>query len=94
MLDAKIKEIYEIYQHTKTFCGRRNQFKHHAKTNEHIVFDMKTPFNGKMAFFAAISLHTLIVMSKFVTFYTNNWMKPPKQTIHNYFVWIYVQTDK
>ena len=42
---------------------------------------MKTPFNGKMAFFAAISLHTLIVMSEFVTFYTTNWMKPPKQTI-------------
>ena len=41
---------------------------------------MKTPFNGKMALFAAISLPTLIVMSEFVTFYVNNWMKPPKHS--------------
>ena len=45
---------------------------HHTKTDEHIVYDMKTPFNRKMVFFAAISLHTLIVMSKCVTFYKNN----------------------
>ena len=53
---------------------------HHAKTDKHIVFDMKTPFNRKMAFFAAISLHTLIVMSECVTFYINNWINPPEQT--------------
>ena len=59
---------------------------HHAKTDEHIVFDMKTPFNGKMVFFAAISLHTLIVMSEFVTFYENNWMKNSRQTKSDLFV--------
>ena len=55
---------------------------------------MRTPFNGKMAFFAAISLHTLIVMSEFVTFYASNWMKPPKQTIIFLLGYMYRLTSK
>ena len=55
---------------------------------------MRTPLNGKMAFFAAISLHTLIVMLEFVTFYANNWMKPPKQTIIVLFGYMYRLTSK
>ena len=51
---------------------------HPAKSNEHIVFDRKTPFNWKMV--------TLIVMSEFVTFYENNWMKNSRQTKCDLFV--------
>lgn len=76
------RKLTKFYTNTKNACcccGKLSIY-HHAKTDEHIVFDMKTPFNGKMALFAAISLPTLIVMSEFVTFYVNNWMKPPKHS--------------
>ena len=61
VLNAKIKEIYNTQQTQKGILWKKLSIYHHAKSNEHIVFDMKTPFNGKMVFFAAISLHTLIV---------------------------------
>ena len=73
-------------KHKKGILWKKLSIYHHAKSNEHIVFDMKTPFNGKMVFFAAISLHTLIVMSEFVTFYENNWMKNSRQTKSDLFV--------